>query len=193
MAQHKAQQVNLEPHPVSHTPSQLLHKHHPPHLFAIYLFYRVKPNNPTTTHPLYAVPHDRTVQAFSCFCPHLIPLPQRLRTSLHRACNDQEGFLLSRQSGEVGDCSSQPCSAPPHLHGLAISPHHAFPIALPDEVHLLPCPLRGDAQLHLEPAGLPPGREHAAASPRCGERPRGEPLVLRRSTAGTRRAAGVSG
>lgn len=61
-----------------------------------------------------------------------------------------------------------PCSVSLYLHRLGISPHQALPIALPDEVHLPPCPRLGDAQLHLKPARLPPGREQAATSAHRG-------------------------
>lgn len=105
----------------------------------------------------------------------LFPCHNPCRHHSKERVTTRRGFLLSRQRGEGGECSAWPCSAPPYLHGLAVPPHHAFPIALPDEVHLSPCPFRGDAQLHLEPAGLPPGNRARSPSPRCGEL-RGAPL-----------------
>lgn len=76
---------------------------------------------------------------------------------------------------------AHPCSMSPYLDRLGVSPHHALPIALPDKVHFPPCPRRGDAQLHLEPARLPPGREQAATSAHPKTFSGGNPHSLRAS------------
>lgn len=83
----------------------------------------------------------------------------------------------SRVPGTAG--TSRPM--PPYLDRLGISPHHALAIALPDKVHFPPCPYRWDAQLHLKPACLPPGREQAATSALREICSQGKPHFLRAS------------